>query len=88
MRVKLPQATQTRVLFHACDVQQPTHTLSLSLGCLAPQGYWSDLHADTDTLFFPDMIQTQHSQTQLHKEESFFFVKKDADGTLGNSWCE
>ena len=28
-------------------------------------GYWSDLRADTGTLFFPDRIQTQHSQTQL-----------------------
>ena len=26
-------------------------------------------------LFFPDTIQTNHSQTQLHKEESLFFVK-------------
>ena len=43
--------------------------------CLAQQGYWSDLRADTGTLFFPDKIQTKHSQTQLHKEESLFFVK-------------
>ena len=35
----------------------------------------SDLREDTGTLFFPDQIQTQHSQTQLHKEESLFFVK-------------
>ena len=39
------------------------------------QEYWSDLRADTGTLFFPDKIQTKHSQTQLHKEESLFFVK-------------
>ena len=26
-------------------------------------------------LFFPDKIQTKHSQTQLHKEESLFCVK-------------
>ena len=58
--------------FHACAVQKPI----LSLGCLAQQGYWSDLRADTGTLFFPDEIQTKHSQTQLHKEESLFFVKR------------
>ena len=46
----------------------------LSLG-LSQQVYWSDLRADTGTLFFPDKIQTKHSQTQLHKEESLFFVK-------------
>ena len=47
----------------------------LSLGCLTHQEYWSDLRADTGTLFFPDKIQTKHSQIQLHKEESLFFVK-------------
>ena len=46
----------------------------LSLGCLAQQGYWSDLRADTGTLFFPDKIWTKHNQTQLHKEESLFLV--------------
>ena len=35
----------------------------------------SDLRADTGTLFFLDKIQTKHSQTQLHMEESLFFVK-------------
>ena len=30
--------------------------------------------SDTGTLFFLDKIQTKHSQTQLHKEESLFFV--------------
>ena len=39
------------------------------------QGYWSDLRADTGTLFFLDKNQTKHSQTQLHMEESLFFVK-------------
>ena len=58
------------MLFRACAVQKPI----LSLGCLAQQEYWSDLRADTGTLFFPDKIQTKHSQTQLHKEESLFFV--------------
>ena len=60
-----------RVLLHACEVQKPI----LSLGCLAQQVYWSDLRADTGTLFFPDKVQTKHSQTQLHKEESLFFAK-------------
>ena len=67
----LPGGRTIRVLFHACAVQKPI----LSLGCLAQQGYWSDLRADTGTLFFLDKIQTKHSQTQLHKEESLFFVK-------------
>ena len=49
--------------------------LSLSLGCLARQVCWSDLRADPGALYFPDKIQTQHSQTQLHKEESLFFVR-------------
>ena len=69
--VKLPEGRTIRVFFHACAVQKTT----LSLGCFAQQGYWSDLRADTGTLFFLDKIQTKHSQTQLHKEESLFFVK-------------
>ena len=71
MTYKLPEGRKMRVRFHACAVQKPI----LSLGCLAQQGFWSDLRADTGTLFFPDKIQTKHSQTQLHKEESLFFVK-------------
>ena len=68
---KLPEERTIGVLFHAYAVQKPI----LSLGCLAQQGYWSDLRADTGTLFFPDKIQSKHSQTQLHKGESMFFVK-------------
>ena len=52
------------------------HQPILSLGRLAQQGYWSDLRADTGTLFFPDKTQTKRSHTQLHKKESLFFVKK------------
>ena len=46
------------------------------LGRIAQQGYWSDLRADTGTLFFPDEIQTKRGHTQLQKEESLFFVKE------------
>ena len=53
------------------QVQKPI----MSLGCLAQQGYWSDLCADTGTLFFLVKIQTKHSQTQLHREDSLFFIK-------------
>ena len=73
-----------RVLFHACTVQKPI----LSLGCLTQQGYWSDLRADTGTLFFPDKIHTKHSQTQLHKEESLFFCQRDDGCTFVDSWSE
>ena len=66
-----PEGRTIRVLFHACAVQKPI----LSLGRLAQQGYWSDLRADTETLFFPHKIQIKHSDTQLHKEESLFYVK-------------
>ena len=71
MTYKLPEGRTIRVLFHACAVQKPI----LSLGRLAQQEYWSDLRADTGTLFFPDKTQTKRSHTQLHKEESLFFVK-------------
>ena len=36
----------------------------------------SDLRADIGALFFLEKSQTKHSQTQLHKEESLFFVKE------------
>ena len=49
---KLPEGRTISVLFHACAVQKPI----LSLGRLAQQEYWSDLRADTGTLFFPDKI--------------------------------
>ena len=68
---KLPAGRTIRVLFHACAVQKPI----LSRGRLAQQGYWSDLRADTGTLFFSDKIQTKRSHTHLYKEESLFFVK-------------
>ena len=68
---KLPEGRTIRVLFHACAVQKPI----LSLGRLAQQEYWSDLRADTGTLFFPDKTQTRCSRTQLQKEESLFFFK-------------
>ena len=68
---KLPEGRTFRVLFHACAAQKPI----LSLGCLAQRGLWSDFRADSGTLFFPDKSQTKRSQTQLHKEESWFFVK-------------
>ena len=63
---KLPEGRAIRVLFHACAVQKQI----LSLRCLAQQEYWGVLRADTGALFFLDKIQTKHSQTQLHKEES------------------
>ena len=66
MTYKLPEGPTIRVLFHACAV----HKQILSLGCLAQQEYWNVLRADTGVLFFLDKIQTKHSQTQLHKEES------------------
>ena len=71
VRFKLLEGRTIRVLFHARGVQKPM----LSFGCLAQQGCWSDLRAETVTPFFPDKIQTHHSQTQLHKEESLFFVE-------------
>ena len=49
---KLPEGRTIRVLFHACAVQKAI----LSLGRLAQQRYWSDLRADTGTLFFLDNI--------------------------------
>ena len=66
-----PEGRTNPLLFHVCEVQKSI----LSLGRLAQQGYGSDLCADTGTLFLPDNIQTQHSQTQLHKDENLFFVK-------------
>ena len=67
---KLPEGRTIRVLFHACDVRKSI----LSLGCLAQQGYWNELCADTVTL-------TQYSQTQLHMEERVL-CHRDADGAL------
>ena len=60
---KLPEGRTIRVLFHACAVQKPI----LSLGRLAQQGYWSDLRADTGTLFLPDKIQTKRSHSCTRK---------------------
>ena len=57
---KLPEGRTIRVLFFACAVQKTV----LSLGCLAQQEYWSDLRADTGTLFFPDKIQTKQPNTR------------------------
>ena len=56
------------------------------LGRLAQQGYWSDLRADTGTLFFPDNTQTKRSHTQLLKEESLFFVKGTMVVSVNDFW--
>ena len=80
---KLPEGRTIGVLFHACAVQKPI----LSLGRLAQQGYWSDLRADTGTLFFPDKTWTNSSHKQLHKEESLFVLCQMDDGcALDDSW--
>ena len=75
---KVPEGRTIGVLFHACAVQKPI----LSLGRLAQQEYWSDLRADTGTLFYLDRTPTKRSHTQLHKEESLFFVR----GTMVAPW--
>ena len=79
---KLPEGRTIRVLFHACAVQ-----FFFCLGRLAQQGYWSDLRADTGTLFCPDNTQTKRSHTQLHKEE-FVLCQRDDGCALDDSWSE
>ena len=66
---KLSEGRMIRVLFHECE-RFKNHPPSIE--GLAQQE-WSDLRADTGTLFLPDKIQMKHSQTQLHEEESLFF---------------
>ena len=78
---KLPEGRTIRVLFHACAVQKPI----LSLGCHAQQGYWSDLRADTGTLFFPDKIQTKRTVAQGRE---FVLCQRDVGCALVDSWCE
>ena len=56
---KLPQGRTIRVFFHAL-FKNP-----FSLCCLPQQWYWSDFCAAQVHCF-----QTQHSQTQWHREES------------------
>ena len=70
---KLPEGRTVQVLLHACAVQKPI----LSLGCLAQQGHWSGLPADTGTLFFPDKIQTKHCQTQFAHGREFVLCQRD-----------
>ena len=68
---QLPEGRTIGVLFHACAVQKPI----LSLGRIPQHEYWTDLRADTGTLFFPAKIQKKRGPTQLQKEESLLFVK-------------
>ena len=84
VRFKLSRRTDNPSAF-PCVRCSRTHALSLD--CLGQQGYLSDLRADTGTLFFPDEIQTQHSQTRLHKGRECVVCQRDADGALGDSWC-
>ena len=64
---KLPEGRTIGVLFYACAVQKTNFVSWPSRSAGVP--------ADTGTLFFPDKTQTKRSHTQLHKEESLFFVK-------------
>ena len=65
MTFKLPDGRTIRVLFHACEVRNPSCLLVVSLS------------RGTGVIFAQtlDKIQMKHSQTQLHREESLFFVK-------------
>ena len=72
VRFEHTEGRTIRVLFHACDVQKTSYSL-LVVSLIRSTGV--TLRTDTRTLFFPYKIQTQHSQTQVHKEESLFFVK-------------
>ena len=67
-----------------CVRGSKTHTLlvvSLSRGS-------GVIFAQTQVHFFLVKIQTQHSQAQLHKEESLFFVTGMLMAPLCDSWCE
>ena len=83
MTYKLPEGRTIGVLFHACTVQKPI----LSLGCLAQQVYWSDLRADTGTLFFLDKAQTKRSHTVAQGRE-FVICQRDDGCAFDDSWCE
>ena len=49
--------------------------------------YWSDLRADTGTLFFPEQIQTKQSNTVAQGRE-FVQCRRDVGGAFVDSWCE
>ena len=83
MTFKRPEGRTIQVLLHACEVQKPI----LFLGCLAQQGYWSDLRADAGTLFFLDKIQTKRSHTVAHGRE-FVLCHGDDGCALDDSWSE
>ena len=67
MTYKLPEGRTIRVLFHACAVQKPILSLGRCTGVIFVQ--------ILEHCSFLTKIQTKRSHTQLHKEESFFFVK-------------
>ena len=68
---KLPEGITIRVLFHACAVQRPI----LPLGCSLSRG--------TGVIFVQTLVHCSFltrsrrntAKTQLHKEESLFFIK-------------
>ena len=59
----------------------------LSHGRLAQQVYWSDLRADTGTLFFPDKTQTKRSHTAAQARE-FVLCPRDDGCALDDRWSE
>ena len=82
---KLSEGRTIRVLFHACAVQKPI----LSLCGLSLQGSWSDLRADTGTLFFPDKTQTKRSHTHtVAQGREFVLCQRDDGCAFHDSWSE
>ena len=80
MTYKLPEGRTIRVLFHVCAVQKPI----LSLGCLAQQGYWSDLWYTVVASQDPDETQPN----TVAKRREFVLCQRDVDCARVDSWCE
>ena len=73
-RFQLPEGRTIRVLCPVCDFEKKNflgRLLSQSIGVI-----FELTQVDTGALFFPDSTQTQHNQTQLHKESSLFIVRE------------
>ena len=77
VRFQLLEGRTIQMLSHVCDVQKPIIPSFVSLSRIFEL-----------TLFFTNRIQTQLSQTQLHKGDRLFVVKGMLMAPLGDSWCE
>ena len=83
--LKLPEGLTIRVLFHTCEVQKPIFSLLVVSLSRCTGVIFAQTHVHCS--FLTRSRHTTQPNTVAQGRE-FVLCQRDADGTLGDSWCE